>query len=138
MVGLIGGGVFDLFPKLRVGLFESGGDWMPYLVEKLDDGYRPGSAATPKQKRTASEVLADGNFFCAVEADEQHIPYAVECLGEHIWLFSTDYPHQGTPWPDGVSFIAEKKISESARIRLFGENAKRFLPRLPTSSSRAK
>ena len=38
MAGLIGGGVFDLFPQLRIGLFESRAGWMPWLVEVLDDG----------------------------------------------------------------------------------------------------
>ena len=130
MAALIGGGVFDLFPTLRIGLFESFGGWMPYLVEKLDDGFHPGSRMQPKQKRTASEIVAGGNLFCSVEADEEHIAYAVETLGDHLWLFSTDYPHNGSPWPNGVPLITEKAISERAKIKLFGENAHRFLPRL--------
>ena len=56
------------------------------------------------------------------------VPNAVESLGEHIWLLSTDYPHQDTPWPDGVSLVAARKMSESAKIKMFWENAKRFLP----------
>jgi predicted TIM-barrel fold metal-dependent hydrolase len=130
LTALIGGGVFDLFPKLRVGIFESFAGWMPFLIERLDDGFTPGSAVTPKQKRTAAEIIAGGQVFCSVEADEEHIPYAVETFGEHVWLFSTDYPHGGSPWPDGVSMIDEKKMSESAKISLLGANALRFLPRL--------
>ena len=127
---LIGGGVFDMFPRLRIGLFESFSGWMPYLVEKLDDGYKPGSAAAPKLARSASEIVADGNFFCSIEADEEHVGYAIETLGEHPWLFSTDYPHNGSPWPNGVPIVAGKAIPESAKIMLLGENAKRFLPQL--------
>jgi predicted TIM-barrel fold metal-dependent hydrolase len=130
LAALIGGGVFDVFPSLRIGVFESFGGWMPYLIEKLDDGFKPGSAMQPRQKRAASEIVQGGQLFCSIEADEAHIPYAVECLGEHLWLFSTDYPHQGSPWPDGVSLIAEQKLSESATSKLFGANALRFLPRL--------
>ena len=130
MAALVGGGVFDLFPKLRVGLFESFGGWMPYLVEKLDDGFRAGSSTTPRMKRSASEILADGNLFCSVEAEEVHVPYAVESLGDHIWLFSTDYPHNGSPWPNGVPMIAEMAMPETAKVKLLGENADRFLPRL--------
>ncbi len=100
------------------------------MVEKLDDGYKPGSARTPKQKRTASEIVADGNFFCSVEADEKHIGYAVETLGTHPWLFSTDYPHNGSSWPNGTSLIAEQAIPEDAKVKMLGENGTRFLPRL--------
>jgi hypothetical protein len=131
MAGLIGGGVFDRFRQLRIGLFESGGGWMPWYVEKLDDGYKPGSANTPLLERKPSEIVASGQFFCSIEADEDHLEYAVEELGENIWLFSTDYPHPGTPWPNGVPMITEREaLSESAKIKMLGENAKRFLPRL--------
>ena len=137
LTALMGGGVFDLFPKLRIGLFESFAGWMPYLIERLDDGFKPGSRTTPKMKRTASEIVAGGQLFCAVEADEEHISYAVEVLGEDIWLFSTDYPHGGSPWPEGVPLIAGQKMPESAKVKLLGANAMRFLPRLAAVASSA-
>ena len=128
---LIGGGVFDTFPRLRIGLFESGGGWMPWLVEKLNDGYRPGSVATPYLKRPPSEIVASGQVFCSIEADEVQLEHAVRVLGDHIWLFSTDYPHTGTCWPEGARLIGERSgLSESAKSKMLGENAKRFLPLL--------
>jgi predicted TIM-barrel fold metal-dependent hydrolase len=133
LAALIGGGVFDLFPRLRIGLFESFGGWMPYVIEKLDDGYKPGARRTPNLKRTASEILSDGNLFCSVEADEKHIVYAVEVLGEHPWLFSTDYPHHGSAWPNAVPLIANKAMLEGTKIKLLRDNALRFLPRLAPS-----
>lgn len=129
--GLVGGGAFDLFPRLRVGLFEAGCGWLPWMVEQLDGGFKPRSAMTPNLKRPASEILAAGQVFCSVEADEEYIDHAIESLGEDLWLFSTDYPHSGTPWPDGVTMITERdNISERAKIKLLGENGKKFLPRL--------
>ncbi len=130
LYALIGGGVFDLFPRLRIALFESFGGWMPFFVELLDDGLEPGSAQCPFLKRKPSEIVAGGQLFCSIEADEQHIAYAVEALGDHLWLFATDYPHSGTCWPDGVPLIAKQPISEAARARILGENAVRFQPRL--------
>ncbi|HWP60261.1 MAG TPA: amidohydrolase family protein [Candidatus Acidoferrales bacterium] len=137
LAALVGGGVFDLFPKLRIGLFESFGGWMPYVVEKLDEGYKPGSPHTPKQKRTASEIVEGGNLFCSVEAGEKHIPYAIEALGDHLWLFSTDYPHHGSAWPNAVPLIWEKPLSERAKIKLLAENALRFLPGLRRAAQEA-
>lgn len=138
LAALVGGGVFDSFPKLRIGLFESFSGWMPYLIEKLDEGYKPGSPQTPKMKRTTSEIVKDGNLFCSVEAGEKHIAYAVETLGEHPWLFSTDYPHHGSAWPNAVPLICEKAMPESAKIRLFGDNAIRFLPRMAAVAKEKK
>ena len=60
-------------------------------------------------------------------ADEEHIDYAVEALGEDIWLFSTDYPHGGTCWPEGVPLITERPIAESAKLKMLGGNAERFM-----------
>ena len=31
-IGVVGGGVFQLFPKLRVGVFETTAGWMPWLI----------------------------------------------------------------------------------------------------------
>src|SRR5581483_943826 len=86
MSALIGGGVFDLFPRLRVGLFESGGGWMPWLVEKLDDAYKPGSSMTPNLKRKPSDVVAEGRLFCSFDPGEEYTGHAVEHLGARIWL----------------------------------------------------
>lgn len=128
---LIGSGLLDLFPQLRVGVFESGAGWMPWLIERLDDNYRPASGMTPYLNRTPSEVIAEGRLFCSVNPGERSLEYCVETLGEDIWLFSTDYPHVGTPWPDGIPLIAELPgLSEGAKIKMFRENAKKFLPRL--------
>ncbi len=128
---MIGGGVFDLFPRLRVGLFENGAGWMPWFIEKLDESYYPGARATPYMQRRPSEIVAGGQLLCAIDVGEHELAHCVEALGEDVWAFSTDYPHTQTPWPDGVSDVAgQDDLSESAKIKILGENALRFLPRL--------
>ncbi|MPZ14210.1 MAG: amidohydrolase family protein [Chloroflexi bacterium] len=129
--GMIGGGVFDLFPRLRVGFFENGCGWLPWFIEKLDDSWQPGSSNTPNMKRKPSEIVADGQIFCSVDTAERDIGHCVERLGEHVCLFSTDYPHSANPWPEGVAEITERTdLSETAKVKILGANAVRFLPRL--------
>jgi predicted TIM-barrel fold metal-dependent hydrolase len=131
MAALIGGGVFDVFPRLRFGLFESGGGWMPWLVEKMDDAYRPKSNMTPKLNRKPSEVVAEGRLFCSFDPGEEYTSHAVERLGEDIWLLGTDYPHQGSCYPEGVSRIVETPdLSESAKLKILGGNALKMCPRI--------
>lgn len=128
---LIGGGVFDLFPRLRVGVFETGCGWMPWLLEQLDDSYEGRQDLVPNLRRKPSEVLAEGRLFHAVDPRERYIEHCIEEMGEDIWLFSTDYPHTGSPWPDGVQYIEERSsLSVSAKSKLLGENALRLCPRL--------
>ena len=61
-----------------------------------------------------------------------------EVLGDNVWLFSTDYPHPGTSWPDGVSRVTQTGLSESAKTKILGENAIHFLPKLAAVPAGAK
>ncbi len=128
---LIGGGVFDLFPKLRVGVFETTGGWMPWLIEQLDESYHARPHLVPNLKRLPSEVVAGGRLFHSFDAGERYIEHCVQELGEDMWLFATDYPHSGTPWPYGVKEVSERPgLSETAKRKIFGANAQRLCPRL--------
>jgi predicted TIM-barrel fold metal-dependent hydrolase len=118
---------------LRVGLFESGAGWMPWLVSRLDDAYSPGSSMTPNLKRRPSEILAEGRLFCSFDPDEEFMGYCVEQLGPDVWLMGTDYPHQGSSFPEGVPQIVERKdLPESAKVKIVSENALRMCPRFAT------
>jgi len=131
MGALIGGGVFELFPRLRVGIFETSGGWVPWLVERLDESHRPSSGLTPNLRRKPSEVVAEGRLFHAVESEEQYLDHCIEALGEDMWLFATDYPHVGSPWPDGVSHIADRaELTNAQKTKILGGNALRLCPRL--------
>ena len=131
MSAMIGGGVFDLFPRLRVGIFETSAGWVPWLVERMDGSYRPSSGLTPNLKRKPSDVVAEGRLFHAVESDEQYLEHCVDALGEDMWLFATDYPHIGSPWPDGVRHITERtELSETVKEKILSANALRLCPRL--------
>lgn len=131
MSALIGGGVFDLFSKLRVGIFETSAGWVPWLIERLDENYRPSRETTPNLKRKPSEVVAEGRLFHAVESEERYLKHCIDALGEEMWLFATDYPHIGSPWPRGVPNIAQRpEISETAKRKILSENALRMCPRL--------
>jgi predicted TIM-barrel fold metal-dependent hydrolase len=128
---LIGGGVFDLFPKLRVGVFETGAGWMPWLIERLDDGYASRPNLVPRLKRKPSEILSEGRLFHSVDTDERYIEHCVKELGEDIWLFATDYPHPGTTWPHGARQAVDRPgLSEGAKKKILGANARRLFTRI--------
>ena len=81
-----------------------------------------------------SEVVANGRLFHAVESEERYLQHCIDALGEDMWLFATDYPHVGSPWPDGVRHIAERpELSEAQKTKILGANALRLCPRLAGS-----
>ncbi|MEA2641577.1 MAG: uncharacterized protein QOF51_2971 [Chloroflexota bacterium] len=131
VAAMIGGGIFDLFPKLRAGVFETTAGWMPWLIEQLDGSYQARPSQAPYLQRLPSEVVAGGQLFHAVDPEERYIEHAVEALGEDIWLFATDYPHTGSPWPNGVHHVVDRPgLSETAREKILGSNALRLCTRL--------
>ena len=128
---LIGGGVFELFPKLRVGVFETTAGWTPWLIERLDDSYESRPNLTPNLKRRPSDVVAEGRLFHSVDPGERYIEHCVRELGEDIWLFATDYPHTGVAWPDGAQKAVDRPgLVESAKKKILGANAQRLFSRL--------
>lgn len=128
---LIGGGVFELFPKIRVGVFETTGGWMPWLIERLDESYDSRPQLTPNLKRKPSAVVAEGRLFHAIDPGERHIEHCVRELGEDIWLFATDYPHTGVAWPNGPKTAVDRPgLTASAQKKILGANAQRLFSRL--------
>lgn len=128
---LIGGGVFDLFPELRIGVFETGAGWLPWLIERLDDSFAARPNLAPNLKRKPSEVVREGMLFHSIDSDERYVEHCVRELGEDIWLFATDYPHPGTTWPHGARTAVERPgLVDSAKRKILGANAQRLFPRL--------
>jgi predicted TIM-barrel fold metal-dependent hydrolase len=131
MGALIGGGIFDLFPKLRIGVLETSGGWVPIIADRLDAHYMASPSHVPNLTRMPHEVVRSGNYFHAIDTWERTLQHCVESLGEEIWLFSTDYPHKGTQWPNGVEQIVSRPgLSESAKQKVLGKNAMSLCPRL--------
>jgi len=131
MGALIGGGVFDLFPTLRAAIFETSAGWVPWLIERLDGQFEGRPHMVPNLGRKPSEVIAEGRLFHAIEPGERYVGHCVEELGEDLWLFSTDYPHTGSPWPDGVQAVLDTPgLPESAIVKTLGTNALKLCTRI--------
>lgn len=79
-------------------------------------------------------MIREGRLFHAIEPGERYLSHCVEALGKDIWLFATDYPHTGSPWPDGVQAVLDTPgLTETARIKTLGSNALRLCPRMQGS-----
>ena len=102
MGALIGGGIFDLFPRMRAAIIETGGGWVPVALDRLDTHYLMSPGHVPNLKRMPREVIAEGRYFHGIDSWERSIEFCVEELGEDMWLFASDWPHGDTAWPEGV------------------------------------
>jgi uncharacterized protein len=135
MGALIGGGVFDRFPTLRIGLFETHTGWMPFAVEQFENNARRSPAHVPHMHTPFREVIASGRYFHSIETGEEELRHAMDVFGDEIFLFSTDFPHRGTSWPNGVQEAIEPEwMSEASKRKILGENALRMFTRIKRPS----
>ena len=131
IAALVGGGVLDLFPKLRVAFLEAGVGWLPYWMERLDEHYELMPEWTPYLKRKPSEVVRSENFFISCDPDEETLPFVVGQVGaEHI-LYASDYPHFDGRYPDTVKLTARPEVfSPDIQRKILQDNPLRLYPRL--------
>ena len=57
MMHMIGEGVFDRFPKLKVGFMEGGAGWLPFWAERFDEHIEKLAPQMPELKRRPSEII---------------------------------------------------------------------------------
>lgn len=124
-LSMVGGGVLELFPRLRVAFLEAGCGWAPYLLERMDEHYEkfPREEA-PLLKKRPSEYVREHGVYFACAPEEETLPYVAEFVGAEHVVFATDYPHFDAPFPHSVKMVAERGgLSEETKKKVLGGNA---------------
>ncbi len=94
-------GVPVRFPGLRICLAESGIDWVPMLINRIDyvmDHSASGLSSWGDPERHPTEVLRQAFWFGVIDLTSSLV-LRDEIGVEHIVLES-DYPHADSTWPD--------------------------------------
>jgi predicted TIM-barrel fold metal-dependent hydrolase len=128
-VSFLAGGILDRFPRLRVGFFEAGADWVPYLAQRADQYWTVATWAAPGHPRSArapSEYLTSGRVYLTCEGEERLLPQVLEMAGEDHMMVSGDMPHVEAR-ENVVDEIRERTdLSAIAKTKLLGANAANF------------
>jgi predicted TIM-barrel fold metal-dependent hydrolase len=91
--------VFRKFPDLKIALSEGGIGWMPYFLERVDQGYKTHKAWTGQDfgDKLPSELFSEHVITCfindAVGVENRHH------LNMDNVTWECDYPHSDTTWP---------------------------------------
>ncbi|MCH8108108.1 MAG: amidohydrolase [Chloroflexi bacterium] len=132
MASIIGSGVMDRYPELRVGVLEAGHGWLPFWIKRLDEHAHSIAAALPPLKHKPSEYVASGRYFQSIEMSEgEDVTMSViDLLGEDILMYASDYPHGESWFPISVDTVMGwERIPERAKKKLFWDNAVNFYRR---------
>ncbi|MEQ8195784.1 MAG: amidohydrolase family protein, partial [Rhodospirillales bacterium] len=129
MASLIGSGVMDRYPNIRIGTLEAGHSWLPFWMARTDEHYRTIRAALPESlKHKPSDYVLSGRYFQSIEIPEGEklTNSVIDLLGEDILMYASDYPHGESWFPKSVETVMGWDMSEERKRKLFWDNAKKL------------
>jgi uncharacterized protein len=131
MASVIGSGVLDRYPNLRLGVLEAGHGWLPGWIMRLDEHAGSVAAALPRLQNRPSEYVTGGRYFQSIEMSEgEGVTKAViDLLGDHVLMYASDYPHGESWFPRSVETVMSWNLPRDVKRRLFWDNAVKFYRR---------
>ncbi len=123
MAALIGGGVLERHPALRVAFLESGCGWLPYWLWRLDEHWEKteGIEGEPALSMKPSDYFRR-QCWIACEADEPDVPRVLDVIGEDRVVFASDYPHPDHKWPETVETMLAMPLGDAAKRKILRDN----------------
>ena len=131
MAALIGAGVMDRYPEIRVGTLEAGHGWLPSWVSRLEEHTKLCPEALPELQRTIRDYVTGGRYFQSIEVSEGAAltRSVIDLLGPDILMFGSDYPHGESWFPRSVETVLGWNLPADELQKLFWDNPVRFYAR---------
>ena len=128
---LIGGGVLDRYPNIKVAFAETGHGWLPNWLLRLDSQFHYVKGVIPKLKYLPTEYAKQGRIKVCIEAHEGPLMTKAvnDVLGDQCLMYASDFPHPESAWPHHVDNVMKwsNVLGDSAMRKLFGTNADDYL-----------
>jgi predicted TIM-barrel fold metal-dependent hydrolase len=138
LIAMLIGGVFEFYPKLRVGFLEAQNSWVPGILTRIDwdypqyrDSHAPYLSLTPRE-------YFQRNCWAAVEGSEPEIEATASLIGADRMCISTDYPHFDSNFPNvSKNLLANVRQETAAKIFMGGAHLYDFGEEHFTKAARA-
>src|SRR6185436_18343375 len=118
-------GVFDRFPRLRVIVLESGGGWIGYWLDRIDEVYSHTYIGTRVPLAHKPSDYFRERVWISCDPDERTIPHLAERFGADRFLWASDFPHADhTPEYLQDLDVLAAGFPEDGRRRFLGETAR--------------
>jgi len=120
-------GVFDRYPRLKVGSVEHETAWIPHWLQQMDFTYRERPVFTKGWKSREGLLPSDywrRNMFVEFMEDELGVQMRNK-IGVETMLWGSDFPHAESTWPKSQDFLGRifKGVPEEDRRRITSDNA---------------
>lgn len=131
-VALVGQGMLDRYPDLRLAFMEFGAEWLFYMVGRMDHYLERDRVIQPKvlsdklPSRLIKDYLKSGRIFVCGEMEDPLMKEEIALLGEDQLLFSSDYPHGEARENAATNLLDRKDITERQKQKILYDNPVRF------------
>ncbi|MBV8889471.1 MAG: amidohydrolase family protein [Alphaproteobacteria bacterium] len=125
-------GVFDRYPRLRLGSVEHEASWIPHWLKQMDFTYVERPVFTKGWKSREGMLPSDywrRNMFVEFMEDDLGVQLR-ERIGVENMLWGSDYPHAEATWPKSQQFLERmfagvpspdlRKITSENAAKMFG------------------
>ena len=124
-MSLIGGGVLERYPRLKVGFLESGSGWIAHWLERMDDHVETFGNLVHDLSMKPSEYFTRQGFIAA-DPGERALPAMAQLVGDGVLVWASDYPHPDQPFPGATRLLLDRTdLPTESKIKILGENAAR-------------
>jgi uncharacterized protein len=132
MGAFFGAGLLDRYTNVNFVALESGFGWIPFWAVRMEDQASYMGYVAEDLKHTMLEYTTGGRFFASIVLHEggKMVKLVSDFLGDHLLMFSTDYPHPETRFPGSVDVVLGwqemnpelmRKILWDNAVKAFGE-----------------
>jgi predicted TIM-barrel fold metal-dependent hydrolase len=131
-VALVGRGMLDRYPDLRVAFMEFGAEWLFYMVGRIghyldrDRMVQPPALNSRMPNWPIREYMKSGRIFVCGEMEDPLIKEEISLLGEDQLLFSSDYPHGEARENAAAELLGREDITEGQKRKIFYDNPVRL------------
>ena len=125
MLGLgsfIGGGILERHPKLKVAFLEGNCSWVPWLLWRLDEGYEREADVFMSELTMAPSEYFKRQCYVSMEPDEAPAQHMIDDFGNDQIVFSTDYPHGDSKYPEAVESFLTMPLSDEDKRKILWDN----------------
>ncbi|MFI5268746.1 MAG: amidohydrolase family protein, partial [Chloroflexota bacterium] len=127
LMHMIGEGVFDRYPRLKVAYMEGGAGWLPFWAERLNEHQEKLRPQWPALKRKPSEIIASEQVSFTCEPEEATLPEVLARIGASQVMYASDYAHWDCEFPESVRMLSRiPGMTEGYKRQVLGDNAIRW------------
>jgi predicted TIM-barrel fold metal-dependent hydrolase len=130
IAAVIGAGVLERYPRIRISFGESGIGWLPYVLDRMDfeweDRFRDLGLTMKPSDYWRRQCKATFQF-------DRIGAKLIDDIGVETLMWGSDYPHPDGVWPESSKYIDEQfaHLPPEVARQITCENAARFYGLVP-------